>query len=114
MTDPYQEQMTALTRAVLESPGTLEPGLRGSACDSARINSDASKPPADWAPLISKIATEAYKITDADIAALHDAGYDDDAIFEMTLAAALGSAQSRLRFGLAALAGDGSGQESPK
>jgi alkylhydroperoxidase family enzyme len=46
----------------------------------------------------------AYRITDAEVTALHAHGLSDDAIFELTVAAALGEAQRRLAVGLALLA----------
>jgi alkylhydroperoxidase family enzyme len=51
----------------------------------------------------SRRARHAYKVVDADIDRLRDAGYTEDAIFELTLAAALGAAQARLEAGLAAM-----------
>jgi alkylhydroperoxidase family enzyme len=44
-----------------------------------------------------------YRITDEDVERLRDAGLDDDAIFELTVAAALGAGAERLRVGLALL-----------
>ena len=45
----------------------------------------------------------AYRVEDRDIDRLHDAGYSDDQILEVTVAAALGTGHARLRVGLAAL-----------
>lgn len=44
-----------------------------------------------------------YRVTDADITALRVHGLSDDAIFELTVAAALGEAERRLAAGLALL-----------
>jgi alkylhydroperoxidase family enzyme len=44
-----------------------------------------------------------YRITDADIENLLAAGCSEDAIFEMTLAAAVGAASERLDAGLRTL-----------
>jgi hypothetical protein len=41
------------------------------------------------------VRRHAYKVTDADVDALHTAGWSDDAIFELTVATALGAALSR-------------------
>ena len=57
----------------------------------------------ELAPYLDKVTRHAYKVTDDDVARLRAAGYDEDAIFEATLAAALGAARLRLRNGLAAL-----------
>jgi alkylhydroperoxidase family enzyme len=52
------------------------------------------------------VALHAYKTTDADIEKLLQAGYSEDAIFEITLSAALGAGRARLERGLAALKGE--------
>jgi alkylhydroperoxidase family enzyme len=53
-----------------------------------------------WA---EKVARHAYTTTDAEVAALLAAGYTEDQIFEITVAAALGAAQARAEFALEAL-----------
>ena len=55
---------------------------------------------------VDKVALHAYKVTDRDIEELKQAGYSEDAIFEITLSAALGAGMSRLERGLAALRGE--------
>ncbi|MFZ1881887.1 MAG: hypothetical protein WAU41_17235 [Gaiellaceae bacterium] len=45
---------------------------------------------------LSKIATGAYTITDADVEALSAAGLSDDEIFEQTVAAAIAQGLRRL------------------
>jgi len=45
-------------------------------------------------------------VTDADVAGLAPAGYSEDAVFELTVAAAVGAALNRLERGLAALRGE--------
>jgi hypothetical protein len=59
--------------------------------------------PDDLKPYADKVARHAYRVTDRDIAALRDAGYDDDAIFEITVAVALGVGLHRRDVGLAAI-----------
>jgi alkylhydroperoxidase family enzyme len=49
------------------------------------------------------IERHAYRIVDADTEALAQAGWSDEAIFELTLAASLGAGLRRLDAGLAAL-----------
>ena len=49
------------------------------------------------------VRTAPYKVTDIEVDRLRDAGLDDDAIFELTVSAALGAACERLRAGLAVL-----------
>ena len=52
---------------------------------------------------VDLVHRHAYRITDEDVERLRDAGLDDDAIFEMTVAAALGAGVERLRAGLSLL-----------
>ena len=48
----------------------------------------------------------AYKVVDRDLDALRAAGWSEDALFEATIATAVGEALRRLDAGLASLAGD--------
>ena len=52
---------------------------------------------------IGLVRSHPTRVTDADIERLRAAGLDDDAIFELTVAAALGAGMDRLRAGLAVL-----------
>ena len=63
---------------------------------------DRSAPP-EFAAYLEKVRNAAYKVTDADVQALKDAGYSDDEIFEQTVAAAVGAGLHRLDQGLACL-----------
>ncbi len=112
MADPA-EIVRQLERSVLTSPGTTSEALRRaiearSAAIGGRQPSAAAavEIPAALAPYVDKVARHAYKVTGGDLAALAAAGYSEDAIFEVTLAAALGAGLSRLERGLAALHGD--------
>ncbi len=64
-------------------------------------------PPA-LAAYVDKVARHAYTVTDEDLGALERAGNSDDALFEVTVSAALGAALGRLERGLAALRGESS------
>ena len=55
---------------------------------------------------VDTVARHAYKLTDDDLTALQRAGSSEDAIFEITVSAALGAALGRLERGLAALRGE--------
>ena len=66
----------------------------------------AQKVPAPLASYLEKVSLHAYKVTDADVAALAPAGYSEDAAFEVTVAAAVGAALYRLECGMAALRGE--------
>ena len=52
---------------------------------------------------VELVRTHADRVTDGDVERLRAVGLDDDAIFELTVAAALGAATERLRRGLALL-----------
>lgn len=56
---------------------------------------------------IRKVTLHAHRITDQDVNALKKAGYSEDAIFEITISAAIGAAETRLQAGLASLAQKG-------
>lgn len=48
--------------------------------------------PANLESYLKKLSLHAYKITDEDIAALQDAGYSDDMLYEITLVGSIGAA----------------------
>ncbi|HEY1586537.1 MAG TPA: hypothetical protein VGH63_12670 [Polyangia bacterium] len=52
---------------------------------------------------VDKVARTAWKITDEDVATLRAAGFDEDAIFETTIAAATGAALARYQTAMRAL-----------
>jgi alkylhydroperoxidase family enzyme len=102
-----------LERAVLASPGTTSADLRRAV--AARSAALGGRPgaeratgeiPAALAPYVDKVARHAYQVTEADLAVLARAGLSEDAIFEVTVAAAAGAGLARLERGLAALRGD--------
>jgi hypothetical protein len=97
-----------LIEAVLTSPGVTEPSVRRavkalSAQTGGRSTFQTDTFPPELISYVKKIALHAYKTTDADIEALRKAGYSEDAIFEITMSAALGAGMVRLERGLAAL-----------
>ncbi len=55
---------------------------------------------------VDKVRRHAYRVTDADVQNLLGAGYSQDQVFELTVAAAFGAARERLAAGLGAI-GDG-------
>jgi hypothetical protein len=73
---------------------------------SAETASGREDLPATLAAYVDKVARHAYKVTDEDLAGLQRAGNSDDALFEVTVAAAAGAALVRLERGLAALRGE--------
>ena len=68
---------------------------------------DAAQPerpaPPEFAAYLDKVRRHAYRITDEDIEALTRAGYSDDAVFELTVAAAVAAGLERLKAGLRVL-----------
>ena len=94
----YDELVAHTTHAVLESRGVTEPKLRW-----AVAHDRIADIPAALASYVEKVRHHAYKVTDADVEALKRAGYSEDAIFEVTVAAALGAALTRLERGMIAL-----------
>jgi alkylhydroperoxidase family enzyme len=94
--------MERVAEAILETPGDAETGLRARVAAYAAGNEGAELPE-ELRPYVDKVAKNAYKVVDGDIDRLREAGYSDDAIFELTLAAALGAARSRLDAGLQAM-----------
>ena len=88
--------MERLERAVLDTPGDLKPGVRRGIA--------AGTFPEGMEPYLEKVSKHAYKVVDGDIQRLKELGYTEDAIFEATVAAALGAARHRLERGLEAIA----------
>ena len=111
MDEPYTALRQRLVDAVLNSPGASDPTVRRAvearaAALGGRASTTTSPVPHALATYVDKVATRAYTVTDEDIAALRQAGYSEDAIFEITISTALGAAMARLECGLAALKGD--------
>jgi len=94
----YDGLITRTTHAVLESKGETQPELRW-----AVFHRRMADVPADLRLYVEKVSQHAYQVTDEDIEGLVRAGYSEDAIFEITGAAALGAAILRLERGLIAL-----------
>ena len=110
--DSHAAHVQRLIEAVLTSPGDTEPSLRRalealSAQLSECPTSQTDTVPPELISYVKKIALHAYKTTDEDIEALRNAGYSEDAIFEITVSAALGAGMARLERGLAVLKGGG-------
>ncbi len=61
--------------------------------------------------LVDKVANNAWKVTDEDVAAAKAAGLSDDEVFELVVAAAMGQATRQLDSALAAL--DAATKETP-
>jgi alkylhydroperoxidase family enzyme len=97
--DPkFETKLLDLERRILQQPGALEPEVRR----AAAANRDV---PQALAGYVDKVNRHAYKVTDEDVDQLRQAGYSEDQIFELTVAAAYGAARLRLGRALDAMAG---------
>ena len=90
----HAEKINNLIDSVLNGPGHSDPRLRQKveyrvAAHTVDLSIEEARLPQEIADYADKIALHAYRVTDDDIKALLDAGYTEDAIFELTLSAAL-------------------------
>ena len=97
-TDRHAAEVEALRRAVFESPGSTEPAVRVAAGSGGQL----PNPIGSYAEMVRD---RSYRITDSDLDELNAAGLSDDAIFEITVAAAVGAALQRLTAGMRAIRG---------
>ena len=105
----YDALVQAITHAVVAGPGQTPSELRRAVLARATRLAGArsgAPAPAPFGSYVDKVAQHAFKVTDADVAALKSAGSTEDAVFEVTAAAALGAALGRLERGMAALRGE--------
>ena len=97
-TDRHAAAVTALRRAVFESRGSTERAVRAAAGSGGQLAEPLG-------PYAAKVRDQSYRVTDTDFAGLTTAGLSDDAIFEITIAAAVGAALQRLDAGMRAVRG---------
>jgi len=92
----HAKQLAALLRAVLESPGATEPGVRQAIYRGA---------PQDGlvGAYVEQVRSQSYRIRDEDVQGLLQSGMSQDAVFELTVVAALGAAAERLEVGMRAV-----------
>lgn len=95
--DRYRELLDALRDAVLAQPGNLDAATLKAAAGVDGQVPDALRAFAD------KVVQNAYKVTDDDIAGLRKAGYTEDQLFELTIAAAYGAGARRLEIAMDAM-----------
>ena len=88
--------ISALRGAILQTAGATPPAQRSAADDGQPTGTAAD-------PYLAKVRGESFRIVDADVAALLDGGLSEDAIFELTLAVALGEATRRFEAAVEAL-----------
>jgi len=90
------DKIAALLRSVLQAPGAADPALRNAAYQNGPL-----APP--LAAYVAKVHDASYRVTDDDISQLLAGGLSQDAVFEITAAAAVGAANQRLTAGLRAM-----------
>lgn len=79
------EEIANLRHAVFDASAVTEPALRRAAATST----DLDEPLRSYTALVSDAS---YRVTDTDIASLKANGHNEDEIFELTVAAAVGAA----------------------
>jgi hypothetical protein len=92
----YSRLHKKLRWAVLDAPARADAALRR----AAYCGEGLAEPLSGY---VEKLRRHAYRVQDHDIDRVLDAGYSEDQIFELTVAAALGAGDARLRAGLSAL-----------
>lgn len=93
--DRFRDRREAMRRAILDADATTPRDERRAAFDGK--GNDAT------GAYLATVAQHAYRVTDEDVAAVRAAGRDDAAIFELTVAAAVGQATRQIEAALAAL-----------
>lgn len=93
----HADRMAELERAVFDSDGVTDRAARA----AAALSEPELAP--QLAAYLERVRESSYRITDADLAMIRDAGCSEEEIFELTIAAALGAARARLDAGLRAI-----------
>jgi len=91
-----RDEAAHLVEAILEGEGATSVQARRAAF-AGRSDDPAV------AHYVDVVRRHAYRVTDEDVERLRAEGLDDDAIFELTVAAALGAGTERLDAGLSLL-----------
>lgn len=106
----YPSKIRKVIHELLNAPGECSSVLRHAveayAARQAGGLREESEIPAIWAKYVDKVVHHAYRITDQDVETLKQAGCSEDAIFEITLCAAMGASLARLERGFTLLQGD--------
>jgi alkylhydroperoxidase family enzyme len=86
-------EASRLVDAVLDGAGASSPTARRAAFAGRAADPAVAR-------YLDVVRRHAYRVTDEDVERLRAAGLDDDAIFELTVATAVGAGMERLRAGL--------------
>jgi hypothetical protein len=92
----HGDQIAGLRAGLVDTTGATARELREAVLRGASV-------PDPWTAYVEKVRHASYRITDQDIEFVVAASGSEDAVFEMTLAAAVGVAAERLEAGLQAL-----------
>jgi hypothetical protein len=95
--DKKRAAYRALVDRVLNAAGKASPEQRARAFGDAGV-------PVPLQALISKVAARPAQVSDADFAVAKAAGFSEDQLFELVIAAAVGQSSRLYEAGLAALA----------
>ena len=109
MKERYPPKVQKAVSSLLTNPGECTPTLRQAieAYTNNLSRGEQTDPamPDELIPYVHKIIYHAYQITDADVQQIKDAGYSEDAIFEITLCATVGASLARFGAGFSAIQG---------
>ena len=97
------ETIRDLIDRVLKNGIDTQASVRIAAFEHAAQTTEAATLPGELRPWVTKVASHAYKTLDRDVDELKRAGYSDGAIFELTVATAVGAGAARYQRGLEAL-----------
>jgi len=106
MNEAVNRLRRALVSRAVDGPGAATAEARRHAFDNRGVDL------AERA-LVDKVARTAWKVTDADVAAVTAAGRSDDEIFELAVCAALGQSTRQFESALAALDAAAAKKEIP-
>ena len=104
----YRDLVDQLAHTVLDGGGETDPKLRRAVAQLAAKGSlghelaPGTAIPGAIAPFVTKVAQEPFRVTDQDLATLRAAGYSEEAVFEIVVAASLGAGIARLERRLSA------------
>jgi uncharacterized protein YciW len=95
--------------SLLTKPGVVTQQLRQAVeAHAAKISGGEREPqelPANILEFVNKVVLSPHQVSEKDFERLVEAGYSEDAIFEMTLCASVGAGLARMERGLLALQG---------
>jgi alkylhydroperoxidase family enzyme len=89
--------------SLLGAPGETDKSLRQAVFDRVRLGT--GEVPESLTALVERIADRPWSVSDEDFTHLREAGYSEDHIYELILAAAAGAGVRRFEAGLRAIEG---------